>query len=105
MTQKIFETIPRLYTKDWNKISKKRKEQVGYKCEACGVNFSLKKDCQKFLHTHHIDADKSNNIRENLKVLCIECHSKEHNHSHIKHNKQYKEWLKSPCFKIQKKQM
>ena len=92
-------TVPNCYTKSWSKISDKRREQVKYTCQECNKDFS-DKECQRFLHTHHIDANKRNNIKENLKVLCIECHSKEYHHAHIKKSNQYNEWLKSKCSKI-----
>ena len=95
-------TVPNCYTENWSKISKKIKEQEKYICSKCKGDFS-DKECRDFLHTHHIDADKRNNIKENLKALCIECHSNEYNHGHIKHNPMYKKWLKSKCYKIQNK--
>lgn len=90
-------TVPNTYTGSWSAISKKIKEQQKYLCSNCKRNFS-KPECKRFLHTHHVNADKRNNSRENLQVLCIECHSKEHNHSHIKQNNAYKEYLKSQCY-------
>lgn len=95
-------TIPNCYQKNWAEISKKRKEQEKDICFDCERNFSSLV-CKEFLDTHHVDADKRNNIRENLKVLCIECHSEKYNHGHIKHSDRYKKWLKSQCFKIQNK--
>lgn len=97
-----FCTIPNCYTDSWSQISNKRKEQEKYKCQNCYKNFE-EKICRKFLQTHHIDANKRNNTKENLKVLCIACHSKEPYHGHIKQNPVYKEWLKSKCFKIHNK--
>ena len=93
-------TVPNHYTENWPKISKKRKQQEQYICQICSKDFS-DKECKKFLHVHHVDTDKRNNTSENLKVLCIECHCKEHNHEHMKQNFMYKEWLRSKCFKIQ----
>ena len=92
-------TVPNCYTKSWAEISKKRKEQAGYICQNCKKDFSSK-ICKEFLHTHHKNSDRKNNTKENLKVLCIECHSKEYNHQHIRQSSQYKKWLKSNC-KIQ----
>lgn len=87
-------TIPNKYTKSWREISKTRKKQENWRCQSCGGDLS-KKECREFLHTHHINADKRDNCLENLKVLCIECHSKEHNHGHIKNHKQYKKFKRS----------
>ena len=84
-------TIPGEYSENWRKISRKLKEDANYICSKCGLDFSGYK---KFLHVHHKDANKINNTRENLKVLCIECHSKEPYHGHLKQNPMYKEYLK-----------
>ena len=92
-------TVPNCYTENWTKISKKRKEQEDYICQECGKDFS-DKECKRFLHVHHIDANKRNNTPENLKVLCIECHCKKPDHGHIKQSNEYKKWLKSKCSKI-----
>ena len=86
-------TIPNTYVENWNKISKKIKEMCNYKCESCAVDCSIQ-NLKRFLHTHHVDANKQNNTLENLKVLCIECHAEEDNHGHIKNTNQYKEYLR-----------
>ncbi len=89
-------TVPNIYTNSWPKISRMIKERGQYICSFCKKDFS-NSECRKFLDTHHINADKRNNITENLKVLCIKCHSEEHNHSHIKKSKRYEEYLNSDC--------
>jgi 5-methylcytosine-specific restriction endonuclease McrA len=71
------------YTADWNEVSKQRKEQCGYICQQCGVNLSNYKN---LIHTHHANGVKSDNTSSNLKVLCIECHSEQPSHGHIKSN-------------------
>ncbi len=71
------------YTADWNEVSKQRKEQCGYICQQCGVNLSNHKH---LIHTHHANGVKSDNTSSNLKVLCIECHSDQPSHGHIKSN-------------------
>ena len=50
-------------------------EQAGYKCEKCGwgeINEST--GCSP-LEIHHIDGNWTNNKRDNLQVLCPNCHS------------------------------
>ena len=96
-------TVPNRYTDNWHKISKTVKERENYICQTCKKDFSSK-ECKKFLHVHHNDSDKRNNTIENLIPLCIECHSKKHNHGHMKQNSMYKKWLKSKCFKTQNKE-
>ena len=83
-------TVPRAYSKNWTEISNYMKSNVDYVCQECYKDLSSHK---KYLHTHHIDANKSNNNHGNLKVLCIECHSKEYNHGHIKSSPQYQEYI------------
>jgi len=86
-------TVPNRYSTCWPEISKKRKEQENHKCEKCSIDLS-RKEHKKFLHTHHVDGNKTNNTKENLTVLCIECHAKEFGHSHIRELPQYKKFIK-----------
>ena len=43
---------------------------IGRKCKECGV--------RKNLTIHHLDGNKKDNIRSNLKLLCRKCHDKIH---------------------------
>ena len=92
--QDDLETVPRFYAKNWAQISKEIKKMKNYTCQSCSINLE---DAKQFIHTHHVDSNPSNNVISNLKVLCIECHSNEFNHAHIKSNpmfikfQQYKE--------------
>jgi len=86
------ETVPSFYSKNWNQISSELKKMKNYTCQACGINLQ---NAKKYLHTHHIDSNPSNNdVISNLKVLCIECHSNEFNHGHIKNNSSYQDFLR-----------
>ncbi len=71
------------YTDDWNDISKQRKEQFGYICQQCSIDLS---NYKKFLQTHHVNGVENDNRHNNLKVLCIECHSKQFDHNHMKNS-------------------
>jgi predicted nucleic-acid-binding Zn-ribbon protein len=86
-------TIPQAYVNQWSKISRKRKEFCNWECQQCGYDCK-ERLLRQFLHTHHIDADLSNNRPENLKVLCIECHAEEYQHQHIKKTPKYKEFIR-----------
>lgn len=66
-----------LYPARWNYISEKIRNELNYTCQQCGVKLEKYK---KFLDVHHIDGNKSNSLRTNLQVLCVECHSKIHPH-------------------------
>lgn len=53
-------------------------------CERCGY-----KECIKILGLHHKDRNPKNNKRDNLEVLCPNCHSLEHQ-KHIIHGSKVK---------------
>ncbi len=83
------EDVPELpiYTPDQEELSKKYRKACSYKCQLCSV------DCSKLhglLHLHHVDGNPSNNQRYNLKVLCVDCHSKQPMHGHMLRNPKFK---------------
>lgn len=69
---------------DWDSINfedlsfaAKRKrlfKESNYSCSSCG--FSKRRECGGIiLEIDHIDGDHTNNTRENLRVLCPNCHA------------------------------
>lgn len=42
-----------------------------HKCEICGYD-----DCIDILQVHHIDGNRNNNKKENLIIMCPNCHAK-----------------------------
>ena len=80
------------YTLKWAEISKKVKQNVNYKCQECNIYLG-NNDMKRFLHTHHINENESDNRIENLKVLCYECHSKQPYHEGMKDDKDYFNFL------------
>jgi 5-methylcytosine-specific restriction endonuclease McrA len=62
------------YVKDWQKISKAYRKNKDYTCESCGIKPKNNLD-KRFWHTHHLDGNKTNNIKSNLECLCVLCHS------------------------------
>ena len=86
-------TIPDDYIDNWDNISYKRKQYYNWRCQECHIDLSDKR-VRRFLHTHHMDANRSNNSYENLKVVCIECHSNEFQHTHMKSSPDYHEFLR-----------
>jgi len=62
------------YVRGKEKISNDYRRSQNYICESCSIK--PKNNLHKrWWHTHHIDGDKTNNILQNLKCLCILCHS------------------------------
>lgn len=88
-----------IYPEDWKAISKKYKEKAQYQCEgiSCIHSDLSKSEYRQYLDCHHVDHDKSNSEVSNLKALCVLCHAKEPNHSHMINSpryNQYKELLR-----------
>lgn len=68
------------YSDDWEHVSRIYRDSVGWSCESCKVNLVNDK---RLLHTHHINGNKRDNVKENLKALCVDCHRKEDMHDHM----------------------
>jgi len=66
-------------TKDWSKYTKAFRfkkhliSEKGHKCESCDLTHWKKELIS--LEIHHIDGDASNNEKNNLQLLCPNCHS------------------------------
>ncbi len=76
------------YSPDFPEVSKKTREKAKWRCSACLVDLS-ESGLRKYLHTHHCDGHRGNNSPENLRVLCIGCHSEQPDHGHLKGNPDY----------------
>ncbi len=69
-----------LQSDHWKKLRQLKIDQVGYKCQDCGI--------QKDIQVHHINYRKIYNVKLNdLRVLCRDCHIKCHEKISIKPNK------------------
>ena len=73
------------YTDSWEKKSWRYKKGKKFTCEECSVKLRSRNH-HKLLHTHHINGDKSDNSEENLRALCVDCHSRQKYHGHMKNN-------------------
>lgn len=78
---KRFNPNKNVYVSDWKDISWKVRSERGFVCEDCGVNLS---GSTWLLHTHHRNRKKSDNCDQNLRALCVECHSNQPGHLHMK---------------------
>ena len=69
------------YSPNWEEISRKYRESVRWECEEekCCIYLG-DEETQKFLHTHHINRNKTDNRPTNLRALCVECHAKQPSH-------------------------
>jgi hypothetical protein len=92
------------YSPDFDRTSKMVKAAARYRCESCDVDLSLEGH-RRFLHTHHIDGDKSNDEAANLKALCLVCHAKEDRHRHMKALPEFKQFQKLRAELLQAKQI
>lgn len=80
------------YSSDFKAISDALKRALAWTCESC------KRDCsspalRRFLNAHHIDGQRNDNSRGNLRVLCLGCHANEPMHGHLKRLPEYWEFL------------
>lgn len=86
------EAKPNLYSRKWTQISNQIKTKHDYTCQECGWKPNNHYE-KRFIHTHHQNGDKNNNGEDNLKVLCIKCHSEvDTYHTRIKSSVNYKEF-------------
>lgn len=86
---------PNVYRKDWPAISRVYKNLKNYQCEQsdCPCPDLSNQQYRKYLHTHHVSFDKSNNNYSNLTALCIYCHANQSHHSHMKKIPDYKAYV------------
>ncbi len=72
---------PKAYASDWEDHSHRVRADAGWRCSECRLDLSTRK---QLLHAHHVDRDKTNNWRWNLRPLCCLCH-----HAQPGHDKMY----------------
>ena len=75
---------------DWDYKSREYKGSELWVCELCLTDFSKNK---RFLHTHHLNGNNSDDKKENLISLCFACHAEMDGHSFMKRKPDYKEAL------------
>ena len=69
-------------THNWITIKEKIFQEREYRCECCGLTDWNGKEIK--LQIHHIDGNHNNNIRDNLIILCPNCHSQTENWTYKK---------------------
>jgi hypothetical protein len=81
------------YPPDFPAISERLRHEMGWQCQKCGqVLFAP--HLRRYLHVHHINGNRSDNTRQNLKILCVACHAEEPQHSHMRKSPAYAEFIK-----------
>jgi len=73
-----------MYSADFSEVSRQMKKDAKFRCENIACDNAVGEGNYAALHVHHIDGDKSNNSRRNLKVLCVQCHASEPYHGHMR---------------------
>lgn len=83
------------YIAEWNKISLCIREQQDWICSSCRLQLK-EPHLRRFLHVHHINRVRNDNSPENLRVLCIKCHSAQEGegHQNLKNKSEYQEYIK-----------
>jgi hypothetical protein len=78
----------------FGETSTRYRSEHGWTCEneTCRVDLSHPSH-HKYLHTHHVNAQKHDDRRENHKALCIRCHAEEPMHTHLKNSRNYGEFM------------
>jgi len=81
------------YTADFPEISRKLREAAEWRCSTCR-RVLIAPGMRQYLHVHHVDGNRLNNSTKNLKVVCIECHSNEPDHAHMRNSPEYAAYMR-----------
>lgn len=88
------------YPENWGEISRAARQAANWTCPKCKLALAVHK--KKYLHVHHRDGVKSNNVPSNLEVLCLGCHAEEPQHQSMKNTPVYKDFLRDTGWKLKK---
>jgi hypothetical protein len=81
------------YANGFREASQRYRAENGWRCQNCRIDLSHPSH-RKYLHTHHLNAQKSDDRRENHRSLCICCHAEEPMHAHLKNSPDYRAFIK-----------
>lgn len=89
LPQHTVETAPvNVYSTRQQQLSLLIRRNQHHMCEDCGCNFS---GAKHLLDLHHVNGNKSDNRRENLRVLCARCHAMQPYHGSMVGSRRYRE--------------
>ncbi len=80
-------TKTQTYQPNQDDLSREYRKAAAYLCQLCNVDCSID---HSLLNLHHVDGDPSNNKHNNLRVLCVDCHSKQPLHSQVSQTRRAK---------------
>lgn len=66
------------YVENWREISRGVRAGANWNCSHCKIDLS---DYRHLLHVHHVNGNKEDNARRNLRPLCAACHREQPLHS------------------------
>ena len=79
----------------WTQLSRWYRQEKNWRCEGCSKNFE---SYRKYLDVHHVRGRTFNSPEAgDLKVLCVWCHAQEekpYDHSRMKDEERYKEFVR-----------
>ena len=77
--------------RDWNLLSLRCRERVGWKCEECQIDLKFQSQ-RRYLHVHHLKGIQYNRP-EDLRALCIGCHAEQPRHVRMKELPDYLKFM------------
>jgi hypothetical protein len=83
------------YPADFPQISNQVRIAAGWRCQEVICKFDCSPPSRRqYLHVHHLNGNRADSSRRNLKAVCIECHAKQPMHSHLKNIPQYQAFMR-----------
>lgn len=79
------------YTVEFYRIAKQLKAERHFQCEECHIDLTSHKH---YLHAHHVNGVKGDNVRSNIRILCIYHHAQQPYHSRMKETAEYKTFVR-----------
>ncbi|SHK19614.1 hypothetical protein SAMN05444159_2673 [Bradyrhizobium lablabi] len=83
------------YPADFARISTLVRTVAGWRCQEATCKYDCSSPAlRQYLHVHHLNGNRADSGRKNLKAVCVECHAKQPKHSHVKNTPQYQAFMR-----------